>query len=259
MPTKLFLGLMIGIMTVTHIAQAASFDCHKAQTPTEKMICADKALSELDSQMAMAYQKALAYAGHPAKIKQEQITWLTHTRAACQSVDCLKKTYQQRISALLQTPHVVWKNYTDPKLRFHMLYPSERSIRQQEDGFVLYVLGAPAKADPLLHFVIGQGNFEQGIKATHIFEKDPQGQWRASIGRFHNPVAEKINGPGWTGISTKITCGISDPKTGFHAAGGTCLWALISNGKRYLLADTYGITGLDAQTLKTLMSVKFLP
>lgn len=51
----------------------------------------------------------------------------------------------------------------------------------------------------------------------------------------------------------------TDKETCFHAAGGDCLWALISDGKRYVVADTQGILGEDEDTMKSFMSIKMLP
>jgi len=73
-----------------------------------------------------------------------------------------------------------------------------------------------------------------------------------------SPPAESITGNGWQGIKTIITCGVPDKKTGFHAGGAGCLWAIISNDKRSIVADTQGQVGMDENTLKTLMSIKFL-
>jgi uncharacterized protein len=39
-------------------AEAASFDCAKAGTPTEKAICKDPAVSKLDEQVAAAFKTA---------------------------------------------------------------------------------------------------------------------------------------------------------------------------------------------------------
>ncbi|MEZ0371070.1 MAG: lysozyme inhibitor LprI family protein, partial [Candidatus Sericytochromatia bacterium] len=249
------LAALLGPPTV----RAASFDCRQAKTFQEKTICADKGLSELDTRLGQAYVKALEEAAEPARIQQEQITWLKVNRAACKSATCLRQVYQQRIKALAAFKPAIWKTFADPGLGLQLSYTSNRTVRRNGHELGLFAQGAGPDAEPIMHFETGIGNFEQAIAATGVFAKDAQGQWRAIIGRFENPPAEKLAGPGWTGILTRITCGVSDAGTGFHAAGGTCLWALLSNGKRYLLADTQGIQGLDAQTLKTLKSVRFLP
>jgi len=81
-------------------ARAASFDCAKAKTPVEKMICSDAALSELDGRLASAYRRALGLASNPEPLKVEQRSWLTNERSKCADVACLKRSYQQRLTAL---------------------------------------------------------------------------------------------------------------------------------------------------------------
>ncbi|MBY4723388.1 MULTISPECIES: hypothetical protein [Burkholderia] len=51
--------------------------------------------------------------------------------------------------------------------------------------------------------------------------------------------------------------GISDPETGFHAAGGDCYWAVLSNGKRAVVANTQGIVGTDDATMHSVSSFRF--
>jgi hypothetical protein len=112
-------------------------------------------------------------------------------------------------------------------------------------------------ADYIIHFEIGTGDFTQAINNTALFSEKEPNKWVATIGRFDNPPAESIKYNNWQGLKTKITCGIEDKATGFHAAGGECLWLLISDGKHYLVADTLGIDGLDSNTQKMLDSIKF--
>jgi len=85
-------------------ARAASFDCAKAATPTEKLICGDPQLSQLDGQTAQAYQRALERALDPDKLRAEERAWLRTERKACGDDACLKKVYAQRLAALAATP-----------------------------------------------------------------------------------------------------------------------------------------------------------
>jgi uncharacterized protein len=84
----------------TFPVQAASFDCAKARTAAEKMICADAELSKLDERMAAAYAKTLARTKDKGKLKREQKEWLTR-RDKCAKIvedpeyykDCIEKEY----------------------------------------------------------------------------------------------------------------------------------------------------------------------
>jgi uncharacterized protein YecT (DUF1311 family) len=81
---------------------AASFDCQKAQSRIEKLICSDPMASILDSDLAKAYKQALKQSENRQKEIDEQRQWLKETRDACQDVSCLKNAYKTRIAALQQ-------------------------------------------------------------------------------------------------------------------------------------------------------------
>jgi uncharacterized protein len=85
-------------------ALAASFDCAKVVTTTEKLICGDPQLSQLDGQLAQAYRRALEGAVDPDKLRAEQRAWLRTEREACRDDACLKTVYAQRLAALAATP-----------------------------------------------------------------------------------------------------------------------------------------------------------
>lgn len=85
-------------------SQGASFDCSKATTNVEKLICQDTAasrtVSELDSTMSNIYAAKLADASDPDALKKEQRHWLNNVRNKCADVSCLEITYTQRIEEL---------------------------------------------------------------------------------------------------------------------------------------------------------------
>ncbi|WP_169741224.1 lysozyme inhibitor LprI family protein [Andreprevotia chitinilytica] len=104
----LLAGLVVfaaGIFSAGFAAHAASFDCNKAATPTEKAICADKTLSALDEQLTHAYKQALTRAGDsPAKLRAGQRAWLKDLSNECRNgIDCLKGRYTERIKELDNT------------------------------------------------------------------------------------------------------------------------------------------------------------
>lgn len=71
------LGLMVLALGASPVA-AASFDCAKARTQVEKLICADPQLSRQDSELAAAYGEALkAWDGQIAPyVKMSQRAWM---------------------------------------------------------------------------------------------------------------------------------------------------------------------------------------
>ena len=81
-------------------AQSAGFDCAKASSTVEKMICADAQLSDLDGLLKVAYKKALANTSTSNDIKTEQKYWLQEVRDACKDSSCLTKAYNARLAQL---------------------------------------------------------------------------------------------------------------------------------------------------------------
>lgn len=92
-------------------ATAASFDCAKAGTPTEKAICKDPAVSKLDQQVAVAFKAAqgLWSAGNWSTfIRNEQREWLKDRNGICKAdVACLKQNYERRLTFLTH-PSLKW-------------------------------------------------------------------------------------------------------------------------------------------------------
>ncbi|MDR3569120.1 MAG: hypothetical protein P4L43_13915 [Syntrophobacteraceae bacterium] len=80
-------------------SRAAGFDCAKARTNVEKMICANPQVSKLDSNLASLYKEALDAANDPRALGNVQRAWLK-TRNACRDGACLTRAYGVRIAAL---------------------------------------------------------------------------------------------------------------------------------------------------------------
>ncbi|MCF7717395.1 DUF1311 domain-containing protein [Aeromonas jandaei] len=74
-----------------------SFDCGKAESSIEKMICSDKVLSELDSSLSTQYKYVLkTNPSSASSIKDGQRTWLRE-RKKCTDNSCLISMYEKRI------------------------------------------------------------------------------------------------------------------------------------------------------------------
>ena len=82
-------------------AAAQSFDCAKAQSAVEKMVCADKQLRELDEYLGRYYAAARAdNKGAASCIQADQAEWLKSKRDACADASCLKSAYLNRLAEL---------------------------------------------------------------------------------------------------------------------------------------------------------------
>ena len=87
--------------SVEAIAPAGpSFDCNKASTAVEKMICASPALAAADAQTVAAYKAKLSTSSDPEGIKLHQATWRRTVRDACTTPECVTMAYQQRLVEL---------------------------------------------------------------------------------------------------------------------------------------------------------------
>jgi len=80
----------------------ASFDCAKAKSAVEKMICADGELSTLDWTAADYYRKAgETMPGAKSCLLDDQRAWLAKLRNACKDKACLKRVYLDRLAELV--------------------------------------------------------------------------------------------------------------------------------------------------------------
>jgi uncharacterized protein len=80
-------------------AQGASFDCAKASTKVEHMICDNPELSKLDDELAAKFKSAQPGGADRAELVRDQRQWLSE-RNACPSVACVKDAYEKRLTAL---------------------------------------------------------------------------------------------------------------------------------------------------------------
>jgi uncharacterized protein len=108
--------LLLGLPNTT---SAQSFNCQKAGTPVEQMICADAALSELDEHLGRYYAAGRAELAEAASCLQtDQAQWLKSTRDVCRSAACLKTAYLNRLGELdsLQPGVTAIKNIELPRV-----------------------------------------------------------------------------------------------------------------------------------------------
>jgi uncharacterized protein len=80
-------------------AEAASFDCAKATTKVEHIICDTPEISKLDEELAERYKAALQDQTKAEQIRQSQRQWMKE-RNNCSDAACAKSAYEKRLSAL---------------------------------------------------------------------------------------------------------------------------------------------------------------
>ncbi len=94
---KLIAWNILSWLALVTTSQAASFDCLKASTKIEKLICDNVELSKLDEDLSKAYLLSLQRSDVKQKAVQSQREWLRDRRNTCESSECLKKAYETRI------------------------------------------------------------------------------------------------------------------------------------------------------------------
>ena len=172
MRTILLALLMIFTMQVG-VAQAASFDCAKAVTKTEKAICADSELSNLDELMAHLYKQTLRSNDWEYFEEEEDTKLIAKQRAAisqqvtCGSNDaCLTEFYYSRINILLDD----------------LFFSSEEYTGSRIDGLIRFINKIEISSD--IRNI--SSNYSGSIVALLVSSGDPSNIDRSANGTVQN-------------------------------------------------------------------------
>lgn len=99
----------------------------------------------------------------------------------------------------------------------------------------------------LLTVQVHAGALEAVAAEEAGFVRNAGGRLMTTYGRFEPVAVEAFEINGKPGLRAVVTCGISDPETGFHAAAGECLWAVVSDGAQSVVISSSGFgNGLEA-------------
>jgi uncharacterized protein len=114
---KRTLGLLCALgalLLVSTTSQAQSFDCQKAETPTEHAICNSRALSNLDMKMGTLYgviQQLPMMMGARGNQTDAAQAFLTKRNACGSDASCLTDAYQGRNEAMETTIKDAMQDY----------------------------------------------------------------------------------------------------------------------------------------------------
>ena len=111
--------VLSAFLLAAHPGFVQSFDCAKAQTRVEKMVCADREIADLDEYLGRYYSAAREAMRRAASCLQaDQWQWLKATRDACADASCLKSAYLERLAELdpLQPGVSALKNIALPRV-----------------------------------------------------------------------------------------------------------------------------------------------
>lgn len=73
-----------------------SFDCSKAASDPERLICSDRGLAALDVSLNQYYQSV----SQQPEQREAQTTWIREVRDGCGDVVCMRAAYETRLAAL---------------------------------------------------------------------------------------------------------------------------------------------------------------
>lgn len=94
------IGLFLLVFMFSLHAKSASFDCNKASTNVEKLICIDSILSKQDEQLDQLYSGVLSKMDDKESFRRAQRKWLKEKRNICENAMCLMQVYHERIAQL---------------------------------------------------------------------------------------------------------------------------------------------------------------
>lgn len=195
------IAVAVATMALASNAWAAGFDCKKASSPVEKLICSDSQLSAMDEELSQAYKRMLATAADAVSIKNDQKVWLA-SRNRCQDAACIKQAYADRLTALNGTSQpVAANNVTGTYQLVDCTRPAQLQVQQNKDGSIHFELHAEYIIDAK-NGIVNDGNVYgdvplKGSHATYI-NNDPSERCNLSL-RFEPRLAS---------IAQEGTCGM---------------------------------------------------
>lgn len=133
-----------------------------------------------------------------------------------------------------------WRVFRDAGLGFSFAYPADWVVAtgcHSSRNCVAISKVRPGVDDYVLALEVFAGGLERIAVDKAVFLQKPGG-WLAQ-GRSSTHPVEPVTGEGWSGLQAVVDCGVSD-RSGMHAAAGECLWAVLSDGKMSVVADTQG-------------------
>lgn len=121
-------SVLMSEILLSHLpARAASFDCEKAVSSMEKIICGDPKLSELDSKLLATYKSALSQAQDADALRLQQRSWVKSDRDPLEySLEKLYSVYIERIAELESSHSYVYRR--SEKCNLEMYYPVMEDI-----------------------------------------------------------------------------------------------------------------------------------
>jgi uncharacterized protein YecT (DUF1311 family) len=195
--------LLVTLAVLTISAHAASFDCAKAQTKQEKLICSDKGLSQADEEMAAAYKQARAAGPDDATdIRLAQLQWLWQTEwessTLCEDIrPCLATAYKARTAELvyyLDHVHRSFGTYTGT----YSIPIGTLTVRQLPKGAIKFSLSLMYK------YNVGNAEGELPVRNDIALFTSPEPDYPCRITMSFKKTKVKIEQDGDCGFGLNV-------------------------------------------------------
>ena len=179
------LSIIIVLLTFLAIPSwSASYDCTKASTQVEHLICNDDELSKLDDELAFNYSQTMEQGDYKSYLKNSQEFWLKNIRNACTDTACLKGMYERRINL------PIW---------FTSQTPCNKEDSHENDGYKFGTLIKDILRTKNTEGLFAEGEVYKGPRKRYLmsksFDEVFQSDWVESI------LNDEDCGPlGWRGF-----------------------------------------------------------
>ncbi len=197
------MALLISAGSGVRPSRAASFDCKKAKTKTEKLICETPELSKADDELGAIFKQAVKAVGKVSSksLREAQSLWMSRFRNECPDAACVLAAYRKRILELRATAK-----------------PSGRSGNYTHGGDTLDVLELePGKLRFELMAILDSGNPESPngqLCGEVALDKDGRGTFSSPEGDCEVAFTFPAKGP-----ATLVQRGECDFGAGVNAGG----------------------------------------
>ena len=165
-------GFLIFLLTLASGVHSASFDCQKAKSVNERLICKDVELSKLDDELVFAYKEALRKSSNPKELAANQRDAWRHREKECSFKACLVEWFSERQTYFRATTSQSTAQLPSTHLPSTLLSAAEKAL-EEKDYATAFSLFKPlaeqgnseAQANLGLIYELGQGVNKDFVEA----------------------------------------------------------------------------------------------
>ena len=172
LPLSVLVGISVFLFAFSTKTHSASFDCKKAKSVNEHLICDDAELSKLDNEAALAYKEALRKASNPKGLVANQREAWRHREKECSSKACLVEWFSQRQTYLSATPSQPIAQSPSSDRPSALLATAQKALKEKDYALAFNLFkplaeqgNSEAQANLGLMYELGQGTEKDFFEA----------------------------------------------------------------------------------------------